>query len=130
MTKIKSRDELKALRQKAQADAVGKSDEWVVVVGMATCCAAAGADKVLDTINAGVKKEGLNNVKVVLTGCYGNCYAEPVVEVRKGSDALGTGTRYGYVDTARAQEIIEKHLKKGEIVKEALVGQDQEVYIP
>ena len=130
MSKVKSRDELKALRQKAQADAIGKSDEWVVVVGMATCCAAAGADQVLDTINESVKKEGLSNVKVVLTGCYGNCYAEPVLEVRRGSDAPGTGTRYGYIDTARARIIVEKHLKRGEIVQEAVVGQDQEVYIP
>ena len=128
--KIKSWDELKALRQKAQSDAIGKSDEWVVVVGMATCCTAAGADQVLATINESIKKEGLTNVKVVQTGCYGNCYAEPVVEVRRGDEAMGTGTRYGYVDTARAKEIVIKHLKNGEIVKEALVGQDQEVYIP
>ena len=130
VAKVKSWDELKSIRQKAQDDAVGKSDEWVVVVGMATCCAAAGADQVLDVINEGVKKEGLSNVKVIQTGCYGNCYAEPVVEVRKGTDAPGTGTRYGYVDVARAQEIVDKHLKHGEIIKEALVGQDQEVYIP
>ena len=128
--KVKSWDELKALRQKAQSDAIGKSDEWVVVVGMATCCAAAGADQVLDTINDCVKKENLSNVKVVLTGCYGNCYAEPVLEVRRGDQAMGEGVRYGYVDAARAQEIVDKHLKRGEVVKEALVGQDQEVYIP
>ena len=128
--KIKSWDELKALRQKAQSDAIGTSGEWVVMVGMATCCAAAGADQVLDAINDSVKQEGLTNVKVVLTGCYGNCYAEPVLEVRRGDQAMGTGTRYGYVDVARAKEIVDKHLKRGEIVEEALVGQDQEVYIP
>ena len=130
MDKVKSWDELKNLRKKAQSDTIGASDEWVVVVGMATCCAAAGADVVLDTINESVKKEGLNNVKVIQTGCYGNCYAEPVVEVRRGNDAPGTGTRYGYVDADRAKEIVDKHLKHGEIIKEALVGQDQEVYIP
>ena len=128
--KLKSWDELKNLRQKAQKDTAGTGDEWVVMVGMATCCAAAGADVVLDTINEGIKKEGLSNVKVFQTGCYGNCYAEPVVEVRRGDQAMGTGTRYGYVDAARAKEIVDKHLKRGEVVQEALVGQDQEVYIP
>jgi NADP-reducing hydrogenase subunit HndB len=128
--KVKSWDELKALRQKAQSDALGKSDEWVVVVGMATCCTAAGADQVMDTIKEGIKKEGLSNVKVIQTGCYGNCYAEPVLEVRRGSQAMGEGTRYGYVDVNRAQEIVVRHLKMGEVVQEALVGQDQEVYIP
>ena len=128
--RVKSWDELKALRQKAQGDVLGKSDEWVVVVGMATCCTAAGADQVMDAINESVKAEGLANVKVIPTGCYGNCYAEPVVEVRRGDQAMGEGTRYGYVDVARAKEIVEKHLKNGEVVKEAVVGQDQEVYIP
>ena len=128
--KLKSWDELKALRQKAQKDALGKSDEWVVAVGMATCCTAAGADQVINAISEGVKKEGLSNVKVIQTGCYGNCYAEPVVEVRRGDQAMGQGVRYGYVDVARAQEIVEKHLKNGEVIQEALVGQDQEVYIP
>jgi len=128
--RVKSWDELKALRQKAQTGALGKSDELVVVVGMATCCTAAGADQVMDVIVEGIKKEGLTNVKVVPTGCYGNCYAEPVVEVRRGDQAMGEGTRYGYVDAARAQEIVDKHLKHGEVIKEALVGQDQEVYIP
>jgi len=128
--KVKSRDELKALRQKAQSEALGKSDEWVVVVGMATCCTAAGADQVMDVIKEGIKKESLSNVKVIQTGCYGNCYAEPVVEVRRGDQAMGEGTRYGYVDAARAQEIVDKHLKHGEIIQEAIVGQDQEVYIP
>ena len=128
--RINSWDDLKALRQKAQSDALGKNDEWVVVVGMATCCAAAGAEDVMNTIKTGAEKEGLTNVKVIQTGCYGNCYAEPVVEVRRGDDPMGAGTRYGYVDVARAQEIVDKHLKRGEIIKEALVGQDQEVYIP
>ena len=128
--KVKSWDELKALRQKAQKDAVGTKDEWVVMVGMATCCAAAGADQVLNTINDCVKQEGLNNVKVLLTGCYGNCYAEPVIEVRRGDQAMGTGTRYGYVDVERAKQIVEKHLKNNEILEEAVVGRDQEVYIP
>ena len=128
--KVKSWDELKALRQKAKAGVQGKSDEWVVVVGMATCCAAAGADVVLETIESEVKKEGLKNVKLIQTGCYGNCYAEPVLEVRRGDQAMGEGVRYGYVDAARAKEIVDKHLKRGEVVEEALVGQDQEVYIP
>lgn len=128
--KIKSWDELKSLRKKAQDDSLGKSDEWIVSVGMATCCAAAGADVVLDIINDGIKKEGLKNVKVVLTGCYGNCYAEPVLEVRRGDQAMGEGVRYGYVDSARAAEIVEKHLKGGQVLEEAVVGKDQEVYIP
>ena len=123
---VKSWEDLKALRQKAQSDIIGKSDEWVVNIGMATCCAAAGADQVMEII----QNANIENVKITLTGCYGNCYAEPVLEVRRGNQAPGTGTRYGNVDAALAQEIIERHLRKGQIVEEALTGQNQEVYIP
>ncbi|MCL2400171.1 MAG: (2Fe-2S) ferredoxin domain-containing protein [Defluviitaleaceae bacterium] len=128
--KIKSWDELKVLRQKALSDIVGKSDEWVVLIGRATCGTAAGADQVMSVINDSIEEQGLDNVKVLSTGCFGNCYAEPVVEVRRGDMPLGSGTRYGYVDAARAQEIVIKHLKKGEIIEDAIIGQDREVYIP
>ncbi|MCL2014789.1 MAG: (2Fe-2S) ferredoxin domain-containing protein [Defluviitaleaceae bacterium] len=128
--KVNSWDDLKALRQDALNALAGKPEEWVVVVGMATCCSAAGADQVLKTIDENVKQEGLSNVKIIQTGCYGNCYAEPVVEVRRGDQAMGEGVRYGYVDVARAKEIVTRHLKYGEVLKEAVVGQDQEVYIP
>ncbi|MCL1998990.1 MAG: (2Fe-2S) ferredoxin domain-containing protein [Turicibacter sp.] len=130
MAKVKSWDEMKNLQKQAQQEGQGKPDEWVVVVGMATCCVAAGADEVLTIIHDDVKKLGLSNVRIVETGCYGNCYAEPVVEVRKGSDAAGTGTRYGYVTAARAHDIVEKHLKGNQILEDAVVGKDQEVYIP
>jgi len=128
--KVNSWDDLKALRKTALTELAGKPEDWVVVVGMATCCTAAGADVVLKTIEDGVKSEGLNNVKIIQTGCYGNCYAEPVVEVRRGDQAMGEGTRYGYVDAVRAKEIVTRHLKFGEVLKEAVVGLDQEVYIP
>ena len=128
--KIKSWDELKTLRTKAQTEVMGKESDWVVAVGVATCGAAAGGDKVMEVIHETIAKEGLSNVKVVSTGCFGNCYAEPVVEVRKASVPAGSGTRYGYVDEARAKEIVEKHLKHGEVIAEAIVGQNQEVYIP
>jgi (2Fe-2S) ferredoxin len=128
--RVKSWDDLKSLRQKAQADSVGSADEWVVVVGTATCGAAAGAGKAMAVFNEGIKNDGLKNVKLIETGCYGNCYAEPVVEVRRGDAAPGSGVRYGKVDAERAKEIFERHIKKGEVINEYLTGQDQEVYIP
>ena len=125
--KIKSWDDLKSLRQKAQLQAKGTSSEWVVAVGRGTCGAAAGADQVMKTITEGINKEKLNNVKVITTGCFGNCYAEPIVEVRRGDMPTGSGVRYGYVDEARAKEIVEKHLSKGEILNDAIVGQEVQI---
>jgi len=128
--KVKSWDELRALRQKAQTDCKGSPDEWVVAVGMATCGAAAGAGKAMDVIKEAIKSEGLKNIKVVQSGCYGNCYAEPVIEVRKGDQALGEGVRYSKVTPERAKEILDRHIKNGEVIEEFITGQNQEVYIP
>jgi (2Fe-2S) ferredoxin len=128
--KIKSWNELKDLKEKVRKEALGSEDEFIVMVGTATCGSAAGGDKVLEVITEGVKKAGLTNVRVLQTGCYGNCYAEPVVEVRRGNQGMGEGVRYGFVDAARAKEIVDKHLSMGKILEEAVVGKDQEVYIP
>ena len=130
MIKIKSWDELETLRQKAREDTLGKNDEWVVTVGMATCGIAAGADQVMDIINEEIKDKNISNVKVLQTGCYGNCYAEPVVEVRRGDVPLGKGVRYGHVNEVLAREIVYKHLLNEEVIEDAVVGRDQEVYVP
>jgi (2Fe-2S) ferredoxin len=124
--KLKSRDALRELRaaNEARAEQNRKDGGLVVAVGMATCGVAAGAGVVYEIIEGGVKAAGLANVKVIATGCFGNCYAEPVVEVREASMPMGTGVRYGYVDAARANEIVEKHLVRGELVGDAIVGQE------
>jgi len=126
--RIQSWDALKQLRKKVQAEAIGKVEELVVAVGMATCGNAAGANEVYDIIRDGVEKNGLKHVTLMSTGCYGNCYAEPVVEVRQANMPAGSGIRYGYVDAARAKDIVERHLQKGELLEDAIVG--QEVQIP
>jgi (2Fe-2S) ferredoxin len=130
MERIQSWEALKALREKVKAEtaAAVKPNDMVVAVGMATCGVAAGAGEVMDIIREGVQSAELTNIKVVSTGCAGNCYAEPVVEVRFADMAPGTGVRYGYVDKARAQEIVDMHLKKGLLLDKAIEG--QEVLMP
>ncbi|MCX6272327.1 MAG: NADH-quinone oxidoreductase subunit NuoF [Bacteroidetes bacterium] len=51
--------------------------------------------------------------EVVPTGCMGFCYAEPTVEIhRRGFEPI----IFGYVDEKKADDIIEKFIKKGELV--------------
>lgn len=55
------------------------------------------------------------NIEAVVTqtGCMGYCYAEPTIEVKlPGQDPVV----YGYVDLKKADEIIEKYIKLGELV--------------
>jgi NADP-reducing hydrogenase subunit HndB len=63
-------------------------------------------------------KGGLSGVYLSQKGCAGRCNLEPTVEV------VETGkipVKYGKIDTARAKEIIERHLKKGEVIEEWII---------
>ena len=46
-------------------------------------------------------------------GCMGYCYAEPTIEVKvPGKDPVV----FGYVDTAKAIEIVDKYIVNGELL--------------
>lgn len=90
-----------------------------VLVGLASCGIAAGANKVYDKIEALKNHEKLS-FELIKTGCIGMCYREPLVEV---IDQTGSYL-YGEVDEVKITEIIEKHIKGGIPVKEYIVKTD------
>ena len=91
-----------------------------VVVGMATCGIAAGARPVLNELVKDVSEEGLSDkVTVTQTGCIGICQYEPVVEVFEAGKEKVT---YVKMTPQKAKEIVEKHLKGGEIVEGYTIG--------
>ncbi|MBL7903818.1 MAG: (2Fe-2S) ferredoxin domain-containing protein [Bacteroidales bacterium] len=83
-----------------------------IKVAMATCGIASGAKQVMDFFIEELEKRNIQAV-VTQTGCMGYCFAEPTVEVTlPGKDPVV----YGYVDAAKADNIIEKYIKNGELV--------------
>ena len=119
---MKSLAELAAIREKMQSKVVIREGEAAtrVVVGMATCGIAAGARPVLSAFVEGVHAQGLTNkVTVTQTGCVGLCQYEPIVEVYEAGKEKVT---YVKVDADKAAQIIEKHLKGGQIVTEYTIG--------
>jgi len=59
-----------------------------------------------------LEKRGIDSV-ITQTGCMGYCYAEPTIEVTMpGKEPVV----FGYVDTKKADEIIEKYIKNNELV--------------
>ncbi len=83
-----------------------------VRVAMATCGIASGAKQVMDFFIDEFDKRNIQAV-VTQTGCMGYCFAEPTVEVTlPGQDPVV----FGYVDTRKADDIIEKYVKQGELV--------------
>ena len=111
------------LIRKKRAQAVGRiiSGGYLstkrVYVGMATCEIAAGSREVMEVFRDAVAK-GLTDVYLSQKGCAGRCNLEPTVEVvEEGKIPV----KYGRVTVERAREIIERHLKKGQVIEEWLI---------
>ncbi len=85
-----------------------------VYVGMATCEIAAGSKDVMDVFQKAVSR-GLTDVYLSQKGCAGRCNLEPTVEAGKSP------VKYGRVDKERAQQIIDRHLKNGEVIQEWVI---------
>jgi len=89
-----------------------------VHVGMATCEIAAGSKEVMEVFREAIKK-GLSGVYLSQKGCAGRCNFEPTVEIiEEGRISV----KYCRVTRDMAQQIVERHLKKGEIIKEWLIN--------
>ena len=119
---MKSLAELKAIKEKMRDKVVIREGvaEKRVVVGMATCGIAAGARPVLNAFVEGVNAAGLTSgVTVTQTGCIGICQHEPVVEVFEAGKEKVT---YVKMTPEKAAEVIEKHLKNGNVVSEYTIA--------
>lgn len=119
MAKIKSLADLKKKRDELQKklnirEKSNEPEKYVQVkVGMATSGIASGAKEVMDYLIGELDKRGIDAV-VTQTGDMGYCYAEPTIEVKRpGEEPIV----FGYVDTKKADEIIEKYIKNGELVE-------------
>ncbi|MCF8303990.1 MAG: (2Fe-2S) ferredoxin domain-containing protein [Bacteroidales bacterium] len=118
MGKVKSLDDLKKMKEEVQSriNLREKSDhpenQVQVKVAMATCGIASGAKEIMDYFINELDKRNIDAI-VTQTGCMGYCYAEPTVEITlPGKEPVV----FGYVDTKKADEIIEEYIKKGELI--------------
>ena len=119
---MKSLAQLEAIKRRMRDKVVLRegSNEIRVVVGMATCGIAAGARPVLNAFVEAVGDAGLSEtVTVTQTGCIGICQYEPVVEVyREGQEKV----TYVKMTAEKAKEVVEKHIKGGNVVTEYTIG--------
>ncbi len=118
MTKIKSLADLKKLKDEVQSKIKlrekGDHPENLVhvKVSMATCGIASGAKETMNYFIEVMDNQGIDAL-VTQTGCMGYCYAEPTIELTiPGKEPV----IYGFVDKKKAQEIIDKHILKNELV--------------
>ena len=118
MTKVKSLNDLRKMREELQEKVTlrEKSDHpdklVQVKVSMATCGIASGAKEIMNYFIEELDHRAVEAI-VTQTGCMGYCHAEPTIEViLPGEESVV----FGHVDIKRADEIIEKYIKGGELV--------------
>ena len=86
-----------------------------VMVCAGTGCVAAKSKEIIDEFNQQLVKHNLKNeVKVVLTGCFGLCALGPIVLVHP------EGSFYSEIKVEDVAEIVEEHILKGRIVERLL----------
>jgi NADP-reducing hydrogenase subunit HndB len=127
MAKIKSLADLKKKQDEVRSklDLRDKADNpeslVQIKVAMATCGIASGAKEIMEFFVDELEKRNIDAV-VTQTGCMGYCYAEPTIEVQlPGQEPVV----YGYVDSKKADDIIELYIKKGELV-DGIIPQNYE----
>jgi NADP-reducing hydrogenase subunit HndB len=107
----KKREELKTGPDK-RIKGVDSEHIVQVKVAMATCGIASGARTIMEFFSEQLDRRNVAAV-VTQTGCMGYCYAEPTIEVKLPDQ---DPVVFGFVDLKRADQIIEKYIKTGELV--------------
>jgi NADP-reducing hydrogenase subunit HndB len=119
MTKIKSLADLRKKKEeleqkiKLREKSINPENYVQIKVGMATSGIASGAKEVMDYLIEELDKRGVDAV-VTQTGDMGYSFAEPTIEVTRPNEEPIV---FGYVNTKKADEIIEKYIKNGELVE-------------
>ena len=113
--KIGSREELKALREKAKAEVDLRTGpkEMEITVHMGTCGIAAGGREILTELAEELSQAAREDVRLRQSGCLGLCDQEPMITVTHRS---GDKFLYGKLDRQKVREIVQGHILGGKPV--------------
>ena len=117
---MKTIADLEAYRQSLKTQAGESQSGRNIIVGMATCGIAAGAQPVMDALQDECNKRGLHQTQVSLTGCIGICRFEPIVEV---IEADGSKVTYVQMDATKARRVVAEHIVNGRICTDLTLAQ-------
>lgn len=119
MSRLKTIEELKKLREEAQRDIRVRTETGTkIIVGMGTCGIAAGARETMHAILEELKKREVE-AHVTTVGCIGMCVKEPLVDIEQAGKPRVT---YSNVHPDMVPRLIEEHLINGTVVEEWVVG--------
>ncbi|MBQ4052425.1 MAG: NADH-quinone oxidoreductase subunit NuoF [Clostridia bacterium] len=87
-----------------------------------TGCTSSGSLSIMEALNTELAKNNLQDeVKVVMTGCFGLCALGPIMIV------YPEGSFYSRIDAEAIPEIVSEHIIKGRIVKKYLYSEVAEM---
>lgn len=111
MPTIKSPAELSNYKKEVQERMYGK-EKIRIRVHMGTSGQASGAKGIHEFFVKELEKRNIE-ATVISTGDMGYSFAEPTVEVKRPEE---DPVVFGYVDRLKADEIIEKYIKNGDLI--------------
>ena len=108
---VKRKEKIIAMKNNNGVPGSG-NEKTRIRVHMGTSGLASGAKEIYDFLLLELDKRNID-ATVVRTGDLGYSFAEPTIEVkRQGEDPVV----FGNVDKVKADEIIEKYIRKGQLV--------------
>ena len=98
------------LRKNTNAD----TREKHILVCNGTGCTSSKSPEILENFKRIIEEKGIQNVRVIKTGCFGLCAKGPIVIIRPED------TFYAMVKPEDCEEIIQSHIIEGKIVERLL----------
>lgn len=116
MKKLKIGD-LEKIRDKVRRTSLLRQDKSraKITVHMGTCGIAAGAREILSALLEEIDKKKIDDVLVTTSGCAGLCSREPMATVEISGEPP---VKYVDLTKEKIKEILNKHIIKGDIIKE------------
>ena len=118
---LKSFEELTTLREEIEKRKSQISKKTQIIVHEGTCGITCGAKEILAATKLEIEQRKVADIAILEYSCVGGCYFEPCITI---VDKDGTNTLYGFLDKEKIKEIVERHIVKGEIVKDYIIDQN------
>src|SRR5574344_26776 len=117
---MKTLEQIRQIRESKKAELdlrineQAKTNEKHILVCGGTGCTSSKSPEIIKNLREILKRDGIENVKVIQTGCFGLCAKGPIVVIRPDD------TFYALVTPNDAEEIVDIHIKQGKIVERLL----------
>ena len=112
--------EIEEIRKKKRAEldlrvnTLADTREKHILICQGTGCTSSKSPEILEKFRSVLHQRGINNVKVIKTGCFGLCSKGPIVIIRPED------TFYSMVTLDDVEEIVESHILNGKVVNRLL----------